>query len=199
MIDKKLELRTDKESINSTIAKFLSYVEEVPWGNSNWQNQHVIVDMEMTPERAYRHASLRIMNRFQALQECYYAMRKEEVQLKRLRRTVLSSTDDLDKAEAEIEIEKLLAGRPYTEKLIKDAICEINSLSPVIESMGKLTREQFEDAELEHFKKVYLNASKPEALRALENMGFNLVTGELSVGSSLFAKITKELSQKLVD
>lgn len=198
-----IQIKTDERSLQTTIDNFLSLVAEVPWGNSDWQNRQAIVNMELTPERAYRHASLRIMNRLQALNESYYAIKKDNIQIERLQRRKVRLSEsrnqidnpdfDLDKEEADIEINQILNRRAYQQKLVKDAIGEVESLAPIIQSIGRLTREQFEKAEAGHFKKKYENQvmGKPEALLGLEAMGLDIKSGDFSLDfKALYDKIT---------
>lgn len=186
-----LQIKTEQSELQSTIDNFLLLVEEIPWGNSDWQNKQAVINMELTPERAYRHASLRIINRLQALNESYYQIKKDSIQIERLQRKIDTVTDDLDKEEAQIEIELIVSRKSYQQKLIKDAIREIESLSPIIKSIGKLTREQFENAEAGHFEMKYKNQlAKPEALLGLEAMGLDAKTGIIQKNfKTLFDKI----------
>lgn len=192
-----ISIDIEENKISQTIEGFLDLVEEVPWGNSDWQNHHAIVNMELTAERAYRHASLRIMNRLQALQECYYSIKKDEIQIERHKRKATAG-DDLDKREAEIEIDQILSRRAYTKKLIGDAIGEIKSLAPVIQKIGHLSRQQFEAAEEQHFIKVYKNQilGKPEALVALESLGIDFKTEEKN-SPTLFERIVDSEEKQL--
>lgn len=189
-----IQIKTDETDIQGTIKNFLALVEEVPWGNSDFQNHQAIVNMELTPERAYRHASLRIMNRLQALKECYYSLRKEEIEIKKMRRRLWIELNPLEREIIHLDIEQKLSNRPYTEKLIRDAIQEIRSLEPVIQSIGKLTREKFEAAEAGHFEERYRNQinRKSEAFIALEAMGLTSETGQ---AKTLFDSI---ISQTLI-
>ena len=175
-----IQIKTDEASLQDTITRFIETVEEVPFGNSDWQNRQAIVNCELTPERAYRHASLRIMNRLQALSECYYSLRKEDIEVKKLERKLSTEQDDLERELLQIEISRKASNRPYTKKLIQDAIQEIESLQPVIQSIGKLTREKFEAGEGEHFRLKYHNQAtrKNDSLLCLEAMGVNLKSGE---------------------
>lgn len=205
-----IQIRTDEQSLQATIDDFLNLVEEIPWGNSDWQNKQAIINMELTPERAYRHASLRIINRLQAINESYYAIKKDSIQIERLQRKKIRLSEfknqidnpdsDLDKEAAEIEIEQILSRRTYQQKLIKDAINEVKSLAPIIQSIGKLSKEQFENAEANHFELKYKNQimGKPEALLGLEAMGLDTKSGKfIEDFKTLYDKITKESVKQL--
>lgn len=143
----------DQQSIGATFAGFIDVIAEVPFGNSDYQNRQAIVNDELTPMRAYRHAALRITNRLNALMESYYHLRRTNIEIQKLERGLALETDELERELLQIDIEQKRAGLPYTKKLVADAIREIESLYPVIETLGKVTREQFELEEGDHFAK----------------------------------------------
>lgn len=148
----------DTASIESAIKELAELCEEVPFGNSEFQNVTAIVNSEITPERAYRHSALRIMNRLNALNESYFFLRESDLKIRMIDREIEDLelrrpiNFDLEIEEREIQKQKILAQYPFTKKLIKDAIHEINTLRPVVEKIGKLSREKFEKAEAEHFR-----------------------------------------------
>lgn len=133
----------------------LELFESVPFGNSDFQNRLVIVNKERTPARAYRHAALRIMNRLEALKEAHYNIRRRQIEIKLLERDLANEKDDLKKQLIEIEIEEKRSGERYTQKLVADAVQEIRSLWPVIQAIGKLPRQEFEDQEALHYREKH--------------------------------------------
>ena len=102
--------------------QFIELIEEVPFGNSDWQNRHAIVNEEKTPARAYRHAALRIMNRLQALKELKYNKAKQDIVIRILKRDMASEPDELKRELIALEIEHKTSGEAYTKKLANDAI-----------------------------------------------------------------------------
>lgn len=150
------ETLIDNNGVYELANEILKYADEVPFGNSDFQNKHVIVDMEKSPHRAFRHASLRILDRLNALNECYYTLRENEITIKKLERDLESEKDELERELIQIKIDKIKSNYPYTKKLIKDAIREIEVLYPIIKNIGYLSREDFEKYELEYFKNKYI-------------------------------------------
>lgn len=192
-----IQFNTDADKLQTTIENFLSVVAEVPWGNSDFQNKQSVVNRELTPERAYRHASLRIMNRLQALNEAYYSLKKSDIEVRKLERKLTTESDDLERELIQLEIDKTLSTRSYTQKLVADAIQEVKSLEPIIAAMGKLSRERFEDAEPLHFKKRYKNQleQKSDALLGMEAMGHKL---ELQAGVPKLVDLKRALYDEIV-
>jgi hypothetical protein len=172
MDNKELIKLNSVEGVSKILNNIINLIEEIPFGNSDFQNRLVIVDNELSPHRAYRHAALRIINRLQALNECYYGLKKASIEIKRLERKLSTEQDELEKELIQIEIEQKKNGLPYTQKLIKDAIREIESLYPIIEKIGKMSREDFEACEKKHFETKLLNLAKGknETLITLENI-----------------------------
>lgn len=138
-------------SIEKIQEQILALVEDVPFGNSDAQNRLAIVDGEHTPCRALRHAALRIINRLEAMRECEYAMRRREIEIKMLERDLANEPDELKRELIALDIEQKRGGSAYTRKLFKDAVREIESLWPVLQAMGKVTRDQFEAEEIGHY------------------------------------------------
>lgn len=138
-------------NIDKIISNFIELVEEVPFGNSDTQNRQAIVNDEKTPYRAYRHAALRVMNRLEALREANYNLRKREIEIKMLLEEKQHASE-LRCEMIDLEIEHKRSGDPYAKKLIADAIREIESLWPVIQSLGKVSRKEFEQGEIDWYR-----------------------------------------------
>lgn len=155
------ELIKNSQNVSDKIEQFLEIVWEIPMWNSKFQNQKVVVDGMRTPERAYRHSALRIQNRLNALSECETNLKKKDIEVRRKQRQIerlkidKPLDHDLDIEELEIEIEEIYWHRATTKKMVKDCIVEINDLLPIINAVWKLSREDFEKWELEHFKQLH--------------------------------------------
>lgn len=141
----------NQNDIATAFAEFVDLVAEVPFGNSDYQNRQAVVNDERTPMRAYRHAALRITNRLNALIEAYYHLRRTDVEIKQIERKIKTEPDELEREMLQLDIDQKRALLPYTKKLITDAVLEIESLYPVIEKIGSVTRAQFEIEEGLHF------------------------------------------------
>ena len=157
--------------LNALYTQVLAVAENIPFGNSDWQNRHAIVNEELTPYRALRHSLLRIMNRFEALRHARYELRKRDIEVRQLQRALSKSSDPLERELIELEIEHKLETDAYTKKLIYDAVREIESLWPVIESVGVVSREEFERQEAEHFqRKCNLTSSSNDLYREITGL-----------------------------
>lgn len=126
---------------------------EIPFGNSAFQNVHFVMNQQFTPERAYRAIGLRLSNRLRALKESYFNRQLEEVDIAELEeKRENPSLTKFDRSRAEIELQKKLSNRPYVDKLIGDAVAEVNTLYAEFRKFPRFTREQFETGERRHFE-----------------------------------------------
>lgn len=143
---------TTLQSTNEALLNIEKRFYNIPFENSNFQNNAFVVAAQITPERAYRAIGLRIHSKLRALQENYFNERKSEIRIGELQELIASSTiSKWDKMRHELEIEQILTGRPYTEKLKNDAMQEIACLYSHLEKLPEYTREEFEAGELQHF------------------------------------------------
>lgn len=165
-METKLTLHTNPVQ---ALEKLMEYVAEIPFENSDFQNQHSVINMEMSPHRAYRHAAIRIKSKIMALNECHFDLRKKAIEIKKLERSLSTETDELERELLQIRIEEIRSVLPYIKKLTNDAIAEIRSLEPIVLSMGKLSRAEFEAAEKEHFEKRSQLSEGERYLAAFDN------------------------------
>ena len=125
---------------------------DIPFENSQFQTEHFVINSQLTPERAYRAIGLRMHNRLRALREAQFSRMREDVDIDELRAKLsLSETNKFDRRRFEIDIQQKLSNRAFTEKLINDAIAELNVLYHHFKRLPHYTRQQFEAGEREHF------------------------------------------------
>lgn len=153
---------------------------DIPFDNSQFQNENFIINSALTPERAYRSAALRLQNRLNALKEAKFQSMKDDVKKRQLKYKLENEQDVFEKELLEIELLELEANEPYTAKLINDAIVEANQLYNFIQSCPQYTREDFEKAERTHYEKRLLQEANgiTGALKSLEDMGVDLQASE---------------------
>jgi len=136
---------------------------DIPFGNSDYQNKAFVMAAEMTPARAYRHIGLRMFNRLAAIKELKYNRQLEDIDIEEKEAEINNpSTSSFDVRRRKIEIDKLLDARTQTDKLLNDAIQELNCLYNEFKKFPNYTRLQFEREEELHFnlKLEYKDNSK---------------------------------------
>jgi hypothetical protein len=124
---------------------------DIPFENSQFQDKAFLITAQHTPARAYRAIGLRMFSKIQAIKELKYGRQLEEVELEELQETIDTSTNKFEIRKAQIEKEKKLSMRGYTNKLLNDAIAELNFLYSELQKFPAYTREQFEAEEAIHF------------------------------------------------
>lgn len=125
---------------------------DIPFGNSDYQNKAFVMAAEMTPARAYRHIGLRMFNRIAAIKELKYSRQLEDVDIEEKEYEILqSSTTPFDIKRKKIELEQIFDNRTRSDKLLNDAIKELDCLYFEFSKFPQYTRLQFEEEEETHF------------------------------------------------
>lgn len=125
---------------------------DIPFENSDFQTEKFVIAAQITPERAYRAIGLRLLSKLQVVRNAQFAARKRNIKLGELRDKLTdANTTKWDKELAQVEIEEIESGINYSNKLLNDAIRELNVLYAHFEKLPKFTREQFEAAEETYF------------------------------------------------
>lgn len=127
---------------------------DVPFENSAYQNKVFVLAAQHTPARAYRALGLRMLSKINAIKELKYKRQLEEVEIDELNEVITDSiSTSFAKRRAQIEIDYKLDGHNYSNKLLNDAVTELDLLYLEFKKYPKYTREQFEAEEVEHFTK----------------------------------------------
>jgi hypothetical protein len=88
-----------------------------------------------------------------ALNEAKFSRMKEQVDLDEIDYKLQSGElNQFDRRREEIKKQQILSTRGWTDKLINDAISELNVLYKHFKSLPKYTREQFESGEKLHYE-----------------------------------------------
>lgn len=162
------------DNANDVIAEINSAFFDIPFENSQFQTEHFVINAALTPERAYRAIGLRMHNRLRALREAQFSRAREDVDIDEARAKIRDpKTSEFDKRRAGIDIEEKLASRPFTDKLINDALAELNVLYAHFKRLPRYTRQQFEGAEKDYFTESLTRQIKGivGAAESLTNMG----------------------------
>ena len=149
----------------------------IPFGNSDFQISNFIVNGAQTPERAFRAVCLSLRDKILTLNEAYYNQLKFQVDLDELQEKIGDpATDKFDRRRMEIDYEQKISQQRDNEKLLIDAIHEVELLYSFCQKLPHPTRAEFEAAEEDYFKisltKQVLGIDG--AVGSLENMGYVL-------------------------
>lgn len=152
---------------------------DIPFENSAFQTEAFVIAASITPERAYRAIGIRMHSKINALHEAKFNLMKQEVDIEELQEKINDpNTSSFDKRRAEIDIMQKRITRKYTQKLIHDAITELNVLYKHFKKLPKFTREEFEAGERLHFEQRLTRQviGCTGAKESLINMGDDLLS-----------------------
>jgi hypothetical protein len=154
---------------------------DIPFENSQFQTEKFIIGGSITPERAYRNIGLNLQTKLSSLREFQYNQAKEDIDIEELQ-DIINNPDSSSyaKRKAQLDIDFKLSKRPFSAKLMNDAITEINILYSHFKALPKYTREQFEDGERLHFEtKLTRQIENPTgAVESLINMQHDITALE---------------------
>ena len=163
------------EDVNNIIKEITDAFYDIPFGNSQFQIENFVIGGERTPERAYRAIGLAMSSKLQALKEAYYGRKKEDIDIEELEYKIKKTKNKFDKKRYAIKIEQKLSNRKSTDKLINDALAELNVLYNAFKKLPKFTREEFEKGEYKYFEqKLSRQVLIPnDSINSLELMGID--------------------------
>lgn len=142
----------DQNNYETAMDEVVRRFYDIPFENSAFQTENFVLAAQITPERAYRSLGLRLQSRLQALQEAKVGALKEEIDIEELQEKIADpNTNKFDRRRFEIDIQQKITHRPFTQKLLNDAVHECNLLYSHMQKFPEYTREDFEAGERKHF------------------------------------------------
>ena len=125
---------------------------DIPFENSDYQNETFLILAAQTPARAYRTIGLRMNSKIQAIKELKYGRQLDAIEIEELQYTIDKDDSTIfERRKAQVEINKRKSGHNYTNKLLNDAIHDLNFMYSWLQKFPEYTREQFELEEKDHF------------------------------------------------
>ena len=186
-------LKTDLKVVTPEYQGMLSHIEEtLPATNAacdNFYKSHsqmmtVTLDItDLTPIRSIKHTLASIERTKSALAEAQINMKKNEIKIMKKQREIDADTDDLDRAEHEIEMIELMNNNRNIENSAKGAIRKMSFLMTqyrsVLDHIGKdhITEEDYEREE----KRYHVMTALKQALNSARPRG-----GVIDEGNSIY-------------
>ena len=150
---------------------------DIPFENSAFQTENFVIAGQITPERAYRAIGLRMHKKLIAVQEALIGKEKGEIEEEELREKIESPNyNRFEKRKFELELQKRQIYKPFTKKLLNDAIAELNILYKHFKALPKYTRAEFEAGEKRHFiedlnrKALGLDGAKSSLINMIDDV-----------------------------
>lgn len=131
--------------------ELLDKCEDIPFGNSLYQDESFVLNTSYTDARAVRNIGLALSARIRALKELEYGLETLQIELEEIQFKIENSQDTFERRKLDIEKRKKQDGTSYTMKLLKDALYEIEYFRQVLAKLPKLSRSEFEEQEKQYF------------------------------------------------
>jgi hypothetical protein len=126
---------------------------DIPFENSDFQNKAFVVAAQQTPARAYRAIGLRMHAKIRAVKEFQYQRALNQIDIEEKQAKIADeATSEFDRRRLRIEIAKIQEGESWGQKLLNDALRELDCLYAEFKKLPRYTRAQFEAEEPAHFK-----------------------------------------------
>ena len=186
-------LKSDLNIVTPEYKGMLNHIEEtLPATNAacdNFYKSHsqmmtVTLDItDLTPIRSIKHTLASIERTKSALAEAQINMKKNEIKILKKQREIDNDTDDLDRAEHEIEMIELMNNNRNIENSAKGAIRKMSFLMTqyrsVLDHIGKdhITEEDYEKEE----KRYHVMTALKQALNSARPRG-----GVIDEGNSIY-------------
>ena len=152
-----IDIEKTETNTNEIFEEIQTAFFDIPFENSTFQTEAFVISAEITPERAYRAIGLRLMSKLSSLREAKYAYMKTQIDLDEIEFNLKEGKlNQFDIRRELIKKEEILSSSYMTNKLIHDAITDLNTLYKHFKALPKYTREQFEASERQHFEQRLL-------------------------------------------
>jgi len=141
------------ETVNDAVAEIEKAYYNIPFENSGFQTENFVIAASITPERAFRNIGLRMMNKIAALRGAKYMRLEKQIDIDEMDEKLDSGVlNKYDVRREKLKRQQIQEELPYADKLINDALVELNILYRHFKTLPKYTREEFEAGEYQHYK-----------------------------------------------
>lgn len=175
------------EDIPSILDQLDAAFYDIPFENSDYQNQAFVVAAQQTPARAYRAVGLRMFSKIRAVKEYLFQQEKNQIDRDEKEwKLTQPDTNEFEKRRLRLEIAQLDDGAQWGKKLLNDALRELECLNRDFQRLPKYTREQFEAEEVMHFQqRLQRQLSAGGAMESILNMTEDLPQFEQRIEKAL--------------
>lgn len=187
-----------EEALGSVLQEIEAAFYDIPFENSTFQTEAFVIAAQQTPARAYRAIGLRMMTKIQAVRAHEIKKARNQIDLdEKEAKLADSEISEFDKRRLRLDIMELQADSAYGDKLLNDALRELDVLYAWFKRLPRYTREQFEAEEFTHFSaRMERQLKCPGPLESIENMKADLPSMPTRIQGA-FAQIAHNEAQKL--
>ena len=140
---------------------------DIPFENSDFQNKAFVMASHQTPARAYRAIGLRMFSKIRAIKELKYNRELEDIDIEEMRQATGNEFED---RRNKIKVTQKLEHRSWADKLLNDAIKELDCMYAEFQKFPTFSRLEFEAQEVEYFTKKFDTNLKNHGNGTLESM-----------------------------
>lgn len=165
-----------KEQIPNLLEELETAFYDIPFENSQYQNEKFVLAAQLTPGRAYRALGLKIFAKIRAVKEAIAGRQLSDIDLEENEyKMQLPETTEFERRRLTIKNAQIRDSYKWTDKLFNDAMSEISYLYSEFKRYPQYTREEFEHEEAIHFQLCLEQQQKTGggALESLANMNLN--------------------------
>lgn len=161
-----------EDNIGNVLAELEGAYFDIPFENSNYQNRVFVMAAQQTPARAYRAIGLRMFAKIRAVKEYLIQRERNQIDIEEKQEKIAASgTSEFDRRRLRLDILQLEQAEGFQQKLLNDALQELNCLYAEFKKLPRFTRDEFEDEERRHFEAKLTRALKQTgAAESLLNM-----------------------------
>lgn len=158
--------------VPNVLEKLETAFYDIPFENSDYQNKAFVVAAQQTPARAYRAIGLRMFSKIRAVKEYMFSQEKSKIDIEEKEAKIASAdTNEFDKRRLRLDIAQIQDGQKWGEKLLNDALRELDCLYAEFVKYPAYTRDAFEAEEVQHFDAKLTRAMQAQgALESIINM-----------------------------
>lgn len=188
-------------TITTSSSDVLKEIEDdtknVPLGMSDFQNRFLSTIQE-TPMRKKRHVLLQMRVKISALKENELLRDRSLIDIDEINYKLNKENDPFAKRRLEVDLREKMIHLQDSEKLVEDAIQELNGFYSIYKELPMFTREEFEKEEMDYYTKRFLNEAKAHiqehgsidfgTIQSLRYLGYDSVAIQTELKSQLVSQ-----------
>lgn len=181
------------DNVGDVLREITEAFYNIPFENSEFQTKAFVLAAQITPGRAYRAIGLRMQSKIQAVKHNLFERQKKQVDIDEKKwRLENEEMTPFERRRVELDLAQMQDDDGWFDKLLNDAISELNLLYAELKKYPKYTRESFEREEYEHFTaRLDRQLKAPGAQESIVNMTQDLpqFEGRLAIARELLKAV----------
>lgn len=140
------------DNVHGVVSEITEAFMDIPFENSDFQTKAFVLAAQVTPGRAYRALGLQMHSKVNVVKHYLFEQEKLKIDVEEREAKIASDeTNEFERRRLRLENVRAIDGQAYGQKLLNDALRELNLLYAEFKKFPPYTREQFEAEEGAHF------------------------------------------------